>query len=212
MYYDWIQQHKRTLIISTIVFFMALVGWSGFTLISRQGKVGVTISAVPRDAAVLIDGKKTSSGTHWLIPGTYTISAEKDGFTKNAKTVVVTPDKEKNVVALSLAAESEAAMRWVEKNEREYLKNQEYGALEARANGVYFRQQNPIASVLPFTDPYYTISYQVQDDNSIMITIATPSPRYRYLAVEKLRTLGYNPTDFRILFTDYKNPLGDSDE
>jgi len=212
MYYEWIQQHKRTIVTLTTIIFTGLILWSVVTLVSRQGKVPVTVSAVPRDATVHINDSKTGSGTHWLMPGKYTIRAEKEGFSTRTKTIEVTDKKEHNVAALSLTAESDEAKQWAERHENEYLKNQEYGALEARANGRYFKERHPVTGVLPFQDPYYTISYRAEDDQSLTITITTPSPRYRYLAVEKFRSLGYNPTDFRIEFADYTNPLGGTDE
>lgn len=212
MYHDWIQHNKKTLAICLAVFILLLTGWGVGTYISRLGKVGVTISAVPRDASVTINGKVASSGTHWLIPGNYTVTASKEGFKQRTKTVIATKDKKQNAVALSLAPQSEKAQKWAEANERAYKANEAYGAIEARANGEYFRVQHPIASVLPYTDPYFTLAYEAQPDNSIVLTVATTSPRYRYLAIEKLRELGYNPSDFRVMFTDFKNPLGGSHE
>lgn len=72
-----------------------------------------------------------------------------------------------------------------------------------------FVSDNPIVKQLPYQHPYYSINYKTvgETTNDIIITIRTPSPRYRYSAVEKLKSWGYDPTDYSIEFIDYKNPL-----
>lgn len=211
MYYEWMQQNKKTLLISVVVVIFLITLWGIATFIERNGKVGVTIKAVPSDAIIVINNKKTKSGTHWLKAGEYTISAQKDGFKTRTKTIVANGDKDQNAVALSLTPVSEAAQQWAKKNEHAYKKNEEYGAIEARANGKYLKEKNPITNVLPYSDPYYEISYELQQKN-ILVTISTPSPRYRYIAVQKIRDLGFNPSEYKIVFKDFKNPLGDRDE
>lgn len=207
MYYEWIQQHKKTITLCLVVFLLVIFAWGITTYITRAGKVGVTIKTVPSDATVLINDKPASSGTHWLVADTYEITAQKDGFKTRTKTVIVSGDKNQNAVALSLTPVSDVAKRWAEANEYEYKKNEEYGAIEARANGAYFQAKNPIAKVLPYTDPYYEIGFKQSEGDTVIITIDTPSPRYRYLAIQKFRDLGFNPTEYRIQFTDFKNPL-----
>ncbi len=72
-----------------------------------------------------------------------------------------------------------------------------------------FIDDNPITTRLPYIDPYYTIAYKTvgETSNDIVITIRTPSPRYRYVAIEKLKAWGYDVTDYKIEFIDFKNPL-----
>lgn len=212
MYQPLIQKHKKLLVLSIAILFIVLIVWGVVTYVSRLGKVSVTIATVPRDAQVTINGRDASSGTHWHIPGTYKITATKDGFVSRTKTVIVSRDKQQNAVALSLTPESDAAKKWAEINVSAYKSNEAYGAIEARANGEYLKKKHPITNVLPYTDPYYEISYEITPESALTVTIATPSPRYRYLAIEKLRGLGYNPTEFRVVFKDFKNPLGDARE
>lgn len=207
MYYEWIQENKRTIFLSVVTALVALTIWGVVTIVTRTGKVSVTISAVPSNATITMNDKKLGSGTHWVTPGTYTVTAQKEGFETITKTAEITSEKKQNAVAFSLAPESDEAKKWAEANPDAYKTNEEYGAIEARANGDYFRKKYPITNVLPYTDPYYKIGYTSENNRDITITIATSSPRYRYFAVEKFRELGFNPTDYRITFTDFKNPL-----
>ena len=75
---------------------------------------------------------------------------------------------------------------------------------------ITIAQANPILKKIPYTDPYYQISYKTVSatSNDIIITIHTPSPRYRYYAIRELKSWGYDPTDYTIEFTDFVNPLG----
>lgn len=209
MYYDFLQKHKRTITIITVGLFAVLITWSAITLIERVGKLPLKISVVPSDALITIDGNRYHNGTIWIKAGKYDMSVEKSGFTTQKKSITVTDQKDKNITAVSLVAQTDDAKKWVEQHKDEYSKNEQYGAIEADQAGKYFSAKNPITDKLPFKDPYFTISYQARDDLSIKLIIDTPSPRYRFYAVEKIRELGYDPTDFEIEFTDFHNPLGE---
>lgn len=208
MYYEFFQEHKRQIITIGSTLIAIIILWSAFLLVTRIGKTPLTVSVVPSDAKVIANGQQISDGTNWLMAGTYELSVEKEGFEPQKRTITVTPDKKNNVAAISLVAKSDEAKKWADKHENEYRDNEQYGAIEARENGKYFTEQNPITKKLPFTDPYFSISYVVNDDQSIYLTVNTPSPRYRFYAVEKIREWGYDPTDFDVAFKDFRNPLG----
>lgn len=207
MYNEWFQQNRRNIIAGIGAFFAIIIIWALWTYIDRYGKTPLTISVVPSSAKVTIDNRTLGGGTHWLKNGTYSVKVEQEGFATHDNSVFVTTDKKQNVLAVSLTPLSDEAKKWASEHERDYSKNEQYGAIEARENGEFFTNKNPITTRLPFTDPYFTIGYRADEDNSVIITIVTPSPRYRFYAVEKIRELGYDPTDFVIEFKDYRNPL-----
>ena len=207
MYYDFIQTHKRKVIVSTVILLAILFIWTVMILVGRIGKLPVTVSIVPSNAAITLNNESISNGTKWITPGNYTVTAKRDGFNDKKQMITVTSEKQDNIVAISLVPKSKQAKEWAQQHQDEYKNNEKYGALQASANGAYFTSQNPITKKLPYTDPYYTVGYTVNQDNSITMTISTQSPRYRFYAVEKIREWGYEPTDFRIQFKDFKNPL-----
>lgn len=207
MYDDIIYKNKRRILTSIIGLFAVIIAWAVWIYIDRYGKTPLTISAVPADAKVLVNNQKLGNGTHWLNDGSYKIKATKDGYKSQEVTYQLSAKRSQNVVPFSLEPQSSDARKWVNDHQSEYKRNEQFGALAAKANGQYFTDQNPITKVLPFTDPYFTIGYRVEKDQSIILTILTPSPRYRFYAIEKIRDLGYDPTDFRIDFKDFRNPL-----
>lgn len=207
MYYEFIQAHKRRITLFVVAFIVVLLLWTGFILVGRIGKVETTFAIVPSDATVTINGNKVGSGNQWIPAGKYELIVQKDGFATGKKSINITDAKEQNVAAISLRPESDKAKEWAKEHEEDYSNNERYGALEASSEGKYFSETNPITTKLPFTDPYYTIGYTPNTDNTVDLTIATESPRYRFYAIEKIRELGYDPTDFKIIFKDFKNPL-----
>lgn len=68
----------------------------------------------------------------------------------------------------------------------------------------------PIIKDLPFRDPYYTISYRSTKADELKLVIYTPSPRYRYIALDQISALGYEKSDYEIQFVDFKNPLAEN--
>lgn len=209
MYYEWVQKYKKQLAIGSIMLVVLIIVWAGATLVSRIGKLPITIKTVPSDAHITLGDHTVGNGTAWVKPGTYTLTVSKEGFATQSKQVIVTSQKKQNISAIALAATSDVAKAWAEKHNTDYLAIQEYGAIEANTYGTYIAVKHPITKVLPFNDPYYQITYTIGKDDSISLTIATPSPRYRYFAIQKIRDLGYNPTDYIITFKDFHNPLED---
>lgn len=207
MYNEWFQQNRRNILAGIGIFFAVIIIWATWTYIDRYDKTPLTISVVPSSAKVTIDNRSLGNGTHWLKDGTYSVTVEKEGFETQKSSLLVTSDKQQNVLAVSLTPQSDEAKKWASEHERDYSKNEQYGAIEARENGEYFTNKNPITTRLPFTDPYFTIGYRADEDDSVILIVTTPSPRYRFYAVEKIRELGYEPTDFIIEFKDFKNPL-----
>lgn len=203
----FIQKHRQRIIISVALLFAIIIIWAIAIYVGRIGKTPLVVSLVPSDATVIIDGQRHGNGTLWLADGTYQIAVEKEGFETQKKSILVTNKKEQNVAAVSLNPKSDDAKKWAEKHQNDYTKNEQYGAIEARSNGEYFTNKNPITAKLPFKDPYFTIGYRTEKDDSITITVVTPSPRYRFYAIEQIREWGYDPTDFVFDFKDFHNPL-----
>lgn len=207
MYYEFIQTHKRVFVTAVATLMAILFIWTTVILVGRIGKLPVVVSVVPSNATISLNGDSLSNGTQWITPGEYTVTAARDGFTPIKQQVIVTQDKTDNIIAVSLVPKSKDAKEWAAHHQNEYKDNEKYGALQARAEGEYIADKNPITKKLPFKDPYYTIGYTVVDNKAITLTVSTTSPRYRFYAVEKIREWGYDPTDFKVVFKDFSNPL-----
>ncbi len=212
MYYDFIQEHKRQFQIAGIILVALITLWGVLTYVDRHGKIPVVLSVVPHNATVTFNDQREGNGTHYLPAGTYTVTAKKDGFKTQTQKIVVTDKKNQNVVAISLIAQSSEAKKWASEHQDQYRQNEAYGSIQANNDGEYFTALNPITTKLPYKDPYFMIGYIANPDQSITLTVDTPSPRYRFYAVERIRKFGYDPTDFKIVFEDFHNPLSNKEE
>lgn len=209
MYYELFEKYKREVAASFALLVALLFIYSIATAISHIGKVKLYVRTVPSDAVIMIGTTQVGNGDFYTESGTYPVTVNRSGFTTFKSEIIVTDQKDQNVLAVSLTPNNEEGKKWADAHQGDYKANERYGGVQAKQTGQYIAQQNPIINELPYQDPYYKIAYRSTNNKDITLTISTESPRYRYQAVQKIREMGYDPTDFIIDFTDYKNPLGE---
>jgi hypothetical protein len=205
---QWITEHRLiTAVIGAVI--IGMIGFGTYTMLSRIGKEAVDVYIIPSDATLTANGQRIPSGTAYLTPGTYTIEATRDGFESYSTTIsVLTPNTA--VIDIALAPVSEEAKQWQKANEKLYYEHE--GRIGDRANikGEAFSQKNPITAKLPVDLLIYNIGYRTDPSdpsgNSIIIEIDAPAG-FRNAAVKKITELGFDPTDFKINFTNYESPF-----
>lgn len=189
--------------------FIGIVVYSIYTTISRTGKESVKVYIVPEDAQVTANGQKINSGTAYLEAGKYTIEGKKDGF-ENYKEEVTIGSPNNEIIDVALPAVSDSAKEWAKKNQKLYLEREGRGGERARERGDEFHKLNPITTKLPVSNVLYTISYTMDptdfSGNSIILQVTAPAG-YREGVLNKIRDLGYDPTNFKINFKVYENPF-----
>lgn len=202
------RSNLRMIIFIAIVVLLGIIGYAIYTTIDRSGKIPVTISIVPDDAEVTVNGVSMSSGETYLKPGGYEIKATKEGFADFSLSKEI--NETKDTIVVSMTPESEEAQQWVADNQDKFQQNEALGGQEAQEAGEQFSTNNPIVKLLPHETLFYTIGYRADPANpsgdSIIIEIDAPEP-YRQQAIYQLTQWGYDPTDFKIKFRDYKNPF-----
>ena len=174
----------------------------------NQGKIKVEILAVPSYATTTIDGETVKKSTVYLSPGVYTFETKQEGFETQKRSIKI--DQTERTVTMALVPISEQADKWAKDNQNAYLKAEGAEGEEADAEGQALIAKNPIIQNLPYTDPLYNINYGTvpgSDTVYILIDAETPSPVARQAAVERIRSWGYEPTEYIIVFSDFKNPF-----
>jgi len=202
------KQYKWPIIALTVLL-VGLIGYSLYISTTRAGKEPVEVYAVPSDTTITANGQPISRGTAYLLPGTYTIEAKRGGFADYKDTITVT-ESNKQVIDIALEGVSESALQWVKDNQKLYLEREGRGGTRAQEKGELFTQANPITSKLPYRNILYTIGYKLDpsDPNEMSITLEIDAgPGYRQGALQKIRDLGYDPTDFKINFKNYESPF-----
>lgn len=168
----------------------------------------ISISKVPGDAKLYVNDKEVWGDRANLANGTYSIRAEKDGFSSYSGTVII--DDFNKYIAVALQPESDSAKRWAADNESAYLDQEAAGEATIGASGKNFADANPIVSQLPIEGYTYTVGYKLDQSDStgksIIITIDTTSG-YRNAAIGSIYNVGFDPGDYKLQFSDYTNPF-----
>lgn len=74
-----------------------------------------------------------------------------------------------------------------------------------------FTENNPLVKHIPYKTPFYSISYDTVGD-SIEIKVFTPSPHYRYEALQYMMFYDQEVTlKYNIVFVDFTSPLVDKE-
>lgn len=197
---------RSTLIVVSIGAFLVipLAIWV-VTLISQQGTVNVPLLVLPKDATVKIgDRDFTNKNSAHLKPGTYKAVVSKDGFESSTQEVVVKEGVSTSLVS-PLVAISADAQRWATAHQKDYLELEQKAGEFAAQEGQEFIEEYPLTKWLPLQKATYAIGYKRSGDG-VVITIDAQNG-YREAALQDIRDLGYDPSDYKIEFTNYRNPF-----
>lgn len=202
-------RNTKKLLIIAVIIVCSIIGYSIYISLERAGKEPVSVYAIPSDATITANGQEISPGTSYLKAGTYEIEAKRGGFSSYKETITITSNN-KTDIDIALYGVSEAAKEWEKKNEKLYLEREGRGGKRAAAYGEAFTNANPITKELPYKNVIFSIGYHLDPSDptnqSIIIDIDA-GPGYASGALQKIRDLGYDPSDFRINFKNITSPF-----
>ena len=196
--------------LSLIILFIAVIVWSVVLYFSRINTIPVKIYVVPNDAAVVINNKNYHHNSiAYLSPGSYKVTASKDGFISQEKNLDVNSEDTQATINIALMPSSNEAQQWYDSNQDQYLQAEGREGEIASEAGLSFSEKNPVTNGLPIQKTIYSIGYKLgpeQDEDTIILTIHT-SEGYFEAALNEIRDKGFDPSDFKIEFIDYRNPF-----
>lgn len=208
----YIGKYRSLIFITVLTVLLASVALAIYqhtrTSEARRGKVMVPVEVVPRDATVTLSDNTglPSHGDVYLKPGTYRVTVKKSGFESQTRTVRVSRSGAPYIY-IGLAGTTKTAKNWVVQHARDYKRLEYLTTEKSREFGSKFKSYNPIVADLPIKDPYYSVSYRNYDDATVELIVWGTSPATRAAALELLRDKGHEPTDYRITYEGFKNPL-----
>lgn len=187
---------------------VGIAGYGAYIGFSQRNKAPLTLSAIPADATILVEGDIVKSGKHFFQPGDYRIEVQREGFKTYKERVQLTQAGE--TVDVALLPASVGAEAWAREHSKEYAAFEARSAQRAQAEGEAFADEHPITSKLPYENFLYNIGYQRDPADpagkAIIITIDAEDG-YRQLAVNQIAFWGYDPSTFNIVFRGYTNPF-----
>lgn len=208
----YLGKYRRQLLAGLIVCVVLVVGmtiWYNIWLAQqRAGKIAVPVQVVPTDASVTLSTGQPlpQSGTAYIVPGTYKVTVKREGFDSQTRDLRVS-DNALGYIYIGLVARSDDAKAWQARHQAEYQHLETLTVARNRDYNALFESTNPIVNVLPIKDPYYSVDYQNHDDASVELVIWGTSPHSRQAALSMLRSKGYDPTDYRVRYDGFDNPL-----
>lgn len=198
----------RIAIITSVLLFLALIGYAIYTISVRAGKIQTSITVYPEDAIVSIDGKKSSSTSEYLMPGKHTFVAHKNGFLDDTETLYIS-ETTKSVVLLP-TPDSDSALQWANQQDVQAYR-ETLGGQQANIRGTDLTSRYPLMKDLPYIDingPFaLDYGYKGQGNSDIFFLIHESTPNGRKAAFEWIRQKGIDPATLDIRYDEYQNPL-----
>lgn len=195
--------------ILSLLFIGAAWGMTYWQQQQREGKYKIIFHSAPDDATLSLDGQPIDTGEHYVKKDTrHTLVARRDGF--ESLTLPFTASHDDQNVVITLQPQTAAANEWVNQHPELYSTIEELAGKEAAIRGERQRKKYPIIEQLPYSNFLYTIGYSADpkdpSGNNIILDIDA-SPGNYTAALEQIRDLGYDPTDFKINFRNYQEVL-----
>lgn len=178
----------------------------------KKDKIAVDIKTNPSSAKTIINGKEYKNGTVYIPEGIYEVEIKHEDFeTLKQKLEVNKKVLSKPTVLVSLTPNSKKGEKWVENHQKQI---KEFEKIQFQISDEYGRawtEKYPVIQKLPIKDPYYTISYRRTDGDGIFLTVKATSARYRQAAIKEMYRQDIDPTDYKVEFLGYENPLLNED-
>lgn len=192
-----------------IVLPLALWGIISLLALNHAGKVSVDITVVPSDATVQVDNTSfTNKKSVYLKPGNYTVTVSKDGFESTTQEITVSEDTTAHIIAALYPVSSDATA-WYNEHQDDYYELEGIAGTAANETGQEFINKYPITGSLPIQKATYLIGYKKTDDQKNIIITITAYEGYRESALQEIRNLGFDPSNYTIEFNNYENPFNE---
>jgi hypothetical protein len=184
-------------------------------LLTRPG-AEIVVFTSPISSLITIDqgkGRSFASGdTFDVSPGRHTITVSHDGFSNLTFDVVIKKGEVRNLyMPLPVGEKLNSAIQSTEEQTNRESVYSDGMAYDAK----FIREENPILSQLPYYGPDYTISQvastRIHNPYASGVGIQANTPQARQSALKKIRALGYDPSDYEIIFSELILP-GNYDE
>lgn len=202
------KQQIRIIIILVIVFFIGTIGYSVATLISRRGKIPITIQFAPYSATVKIDDKKVRNNhENYIAPGEHTITVAADEFETYTGTITV--NESTNNIFGMLTPATEKGQQIAISRQREFSEVEAISSSASIEAGIKEETTWPILQYLPIDKLIFNIGYTMENQNNLVVVINTDityiNPAIDYLTTSEI---GSTPLeDYNIVISNYQNPL-----
>lgn len=178
-------------VVLILILLVGLVGGSsgGWYYLQTKDTVPLSISTSPSDANITVNGKTVSGTTLRVHRGAYSISVAKDGYHESHKVYNIQDDI--NKMSITLTQEPAPLISSL-----------------LRGNGYEAAvKQHPVLQKLPYESLLLSIDYTPTSTLDSLVLSVKAYDGYRQGVIDQLRSWGYEPAEYNVVFKDYSNPF-----
>ena len=206
---------NRLLKIVVLIFVGTILVFAGLGLVQLFNNIrygsSIIIEVAPTDATVTINGNKAKIGKNLANSGTYQIGASREGFEPYTKTIKVGNDEDAYAGLVLYPKESEFS-NWYLDNRSEAENAESISGKNSDIVATQNKQNSPLITRLPAIYRPFSIDYgkskkYPNDPGKIAIYIKALNPADRQSALRWIENRGFNPADYEIVFSNYRNPF-----
>lgn len=198
---------RKSLMLAGGIILLLIVSVTAWTTLQRRGKIPIEIRKLPHDTKITVNGAVARGSTIYLKPGKYVVKGEYEGFEPYSRKIDVTPESEIPIkLFFALTPKSDEARKWVMEHTDEYLDFELVAGEAHNEKSQEVRDKYPIMKELPYRGDLYNIEYFL-DGDKFKVQVKSPTALGRQVAIERIKSWGYEPADYEIEFLGLDNPF-----
>lgn len=208
-----LRKYRKPILAVIAIFIMGLISYNIAILISRIGKIPVTVMYAPFDSTVMINGKiYNNNKTHYLSPGNYHIEASREHFQTMTMDYNLEQNSEEIFFVGGLLPEDDEGVAIAKARNNEFLSVENFGSAEATKSANNLFEIAPIAQYLPINFKTYSVSYNYDDQGEFFVELVLKQGlNSASSAIATLYNLSQeiSPASYRVIVRDYEDPFGE---
>lgn len=199
---------RKLLIVGALVVAAAIIGVIIYAVIEMPKTSELVVGVGPKDAKILIDGKRYENRTYKMRPGTYHVTIEREGYQAQEEDIVLEKGKTGEVRACLIM--DDGNKDWWHNEGYKQGENgyycQAYYDMLARQQQDSMKEDNKIFALMPYKnyEDGYMIAAQEQEGGKVKVTISLLYCKIdlqqtsKEMALEWMREQGLDPESYDI--------------
>lgn len=214
---QFLQKHRKPILIIITLIIAGFIGYNVAVLISRIGKLPVTVMYAPFDAEVVINGKNYKNNqVYYFAPGNYQVEVNREHFETMTAGYTIEKDSKDNYFVGSLAPSDDEGTAIASERIKEFLKVESIGGIDAENQANQLLEEAPIAKFLPINFKTYSVSYDYDEQGKFFIELVLKKGvDYSSQAIATLYSINngeVDPASYKIIVRDYKDSFGEFEQ
>jgi hypothetical protein len=173
---------------------------------NKKGKIPVEIITAPEEAQIQLNDRAAGNKLS-LAPGHYTLKVSYQNFNTYTSSFDVVAGSSGLTFPVELAPQNGNGSKLVDAERKQFLKVEGIAGQKVQESNDAFIQNNGIVRFVPYKTSFYSIDYAKDEQGKLFLQVTASTPVGRQVALQQIRSWGFDPTDYRIDFIGLANPF-----